>query len=43
MNTADVGDDASCSPQIVGFISFLATHSIAGHKLRQLKMLFETS
>lgn len=42
MSSTDVGDDASCSLQIIGFSSFLATHSIAGHKLRQLKKLFET-
>lgn len=42
MNSADVGDDASCFPEIIGFISFLATHGITGQKLRQLKKLFET-
>jgi len=42
MNSADVGDDVSCSLQTIAFISFLATHSITGHKLRQLKKLFET-
>lgn len=42
MNSADVRDDASYSLQISGFISFLATHTIAGHSLRQLKKLFES-
>lgn len=42
MNIANVGDGASCSLHIIGFIGFLVTHSITGHKLRQLKKQFET-
>lgn len=40
--STDGEDDASCSLQIIGFMSFLVTHSTAGHKHRQLKNLFET-